>query len=942
MNTFNSTRLSLPRGTEIKGKAHKYIIGDIITVSSRSITVSCRDESGNPYRMKYYNGQTVITKDILNQISSLNINNTIVPIDMGLFNGICFAVFKHYQVTSADKYPISIDILVKTIIPQIVNIIHSFHERRILIRDIEPSHILLNTKTNTIAFCGINNPLRMPEKVTLSKNIGFGEPETFLSPEIEKYGYGSSSDYFALGMTLLNIIKGNNPAKGLKRLDFITRLQNGDIIGVDLQHLKKTPYHLYSEEDRVMYLICGLLQPDFRNRWGYGEINCWLNRQQIPIVPKGKRVAYQFNEPFQANGIPCWNVVQLTNVLAKSSNMWTNQWATKLSYFISKQKISCASQITSYVGDSSLTGEGKIFRIIYTLIPSLDKLWWRGKSFSNMTALTEEAQKNQHTKNIISELLQNKCLSFFVNTRANTSAIVQCTISEIREIESIEIAEHGKGVERCIMRFAPDISKRSFSIDGKVYHSFDDFIKSPSLTGSKLKARSQFILSNQSFQAWLWSNGLESVGESALDIIKNSPEKCFYFLMCLCEKYSKEESSRVAARIMYLHYGDYAPIVWLTENIDKYTPTSHVFQNIYDCFAKHPIKPNLPLETLVKHCASMITDYQSFVANTHSNPFSYEDGDVGSHGIAPKFESCFFCCKWNDELEVCPQFLASIGETVDSNAISKWLQSSRDEESDRLNGLLAQLKQFTITGFLNGDEYKKYCSINQWSASFMVIIGIFLSVISLFRMNENRIVAILLGILAVLYPFVAFSWYYRKNVCVSIWMRNKRNSDSTESAISTRINSLVARQSEIQNGIIQKTNTTINVLPIPSVSSNQSDLTLEGIDLSSNHRILAYCSMLAFSLIFGTILEWGYRDVWQLVVKVFFYVLQFGVIAPFFITKKKLINSSRAFAVTTISLMIGHLIGFLTFGVEFLIVVDYIPIAIIGVMIVLCLIGLLL
>lgn len=940
MNASNTTRLSLPRGTKIQGKSHKYIAGDIITSSSRSVTVSCKDESGNSYRLKYYNGTTVITEELLKQISSMNINKTVLPVDSGVFNGLCFAVYKHYPVTSTDKTPISINVLVRVIIPQMVNIIHSFHAKRMLIRDLEPSHILFDNKTNRIAFCGTSNFLRIPEKVTLSKAPGYGEPETFISPEIEKFGYGSASDYFAFGMTLLSIVKGTNPAKGLSRSDFIKQLQNGHYPGIDLQHLTSTPYHLYSEEDRVMYLICGLLQPDFRNRWGYGEMNCWLNHQQIPIVQKGSRIAYQFNEPLQIKDTPCWNIAQLVNVTAKSSDMWSNQWAIKLSEFISKQNLSCSNSIAAYVSDNSLSGEGKIFRIIYTLIPSLDKLWWKGESFSDMTSLTVNAQNNHHAKTVLSDLLLNKCLSFLINARTLVKESTQCTASEMREFEILEMSEHGKGVERCIMRFAPNKLKRSFSIDGKAYYSFDDITKSFSSMGQILKVKSQSFLSDQSFQAWLWANGLESVGKNALDIVKNSPEKSFYFLMRLCEKYSKEEPSRRDARNLYLHYGDYAPIVWLTENAHKYEPTSPVFKNIYDCFAKHPIKLDQPLETLVKQCASMITDYQSFVANTHINPFSYEDGDIGRYGIAPKYESCFFCCKWNDELEVCPQFLYSLKETPDQKAITDWLESSKNDENERLNELLGQINHFSITGFSSGEDYRKYCSINQWLSIAMIIIGILLTILSLFRIHEYKIAAIPFGILAVIYPFTAFSWYYRKNVCVSIWMRNKGDSDNTERIITERINQLNTRQSQIQNGIIQKTNSPTNVELLPVVSNNQSDSTVEELNLSSSQRFLAYCSMLAFSLLFGALLEWNSGDVVQLVIKVFFYVLQYGGIAPFIITNQKLINSCKAFAITTICLMLGHLIGFLAFGVQFLIVVDYIPIAIVVAILILCLLGL--
>ena len=53
-------RLSIPPGTEIKGKKNKYIVGNIVGISERSITVLCRDDKNQKHRLKVFDGDSSI------------------------------------------------------------------------------------------------------------------------------------------------------------------------------------------------------------------------------------------------------------------------------------------------------------------------------------------------------------------------------------------------------------------------------------------------------------------------------------------------------------------------------------------------------------------------------------------------------------------------------------------------------------------------------------------------------------------------------------------------------------------------------------------------------------------------------------------------------------------------------------------------------------------
>lgn len=659
-------RVSLPPGTKISGEKGAYIVKQFICMSSRSMTVLCESSSGNPCRVKLYNGQHTIHRDLLKKTMAAASKGIVLPLDIDEYEGAPFAVYPIVDGTDTGKHPVPQSFLVQRVIPQLAFVIHQYHQKRILLRDICPEHVLYKVQDQEIAYCGFGNMAVLPDKATITKINGYGQHPSFIAPEVPKYGYSTCSDYYALGVTILSMMLGKNPMELMDWNDIQKCLAQGKVPGIDINHLRNTPYDLYNEEDEVLYLVLGLMLPNPNERWGYGEIRCWCNHQHIPLRRKEGRIVYQYNEPFVVGRYKCWNYQQLTQRMAADPAAWTDAVYTRLEQFAKRQSIQSWNRMVDMSKGCQLTTNSRIFRAIYAINPALNGFWWTGKKYADSTELIRKSASDKVAAGMLSEILTSHSLSFFLRMRKRISAVSDADISEMEQIEQWEILEPGKGVNRCMMRFAGDLQARFFRIDGKDYENLDRLLNAYSCDVLRLKKISSEVLANKSFQAWLWANGMEAAGQAAQKMGISDPEQSFYLLLKIAERLSKSEEEKRYGRRLYLQYGEYAPIYWLFTRIDDYKMASIGAQILFDTFKYADLSLAHPIETLSANLSKLVPDYQHFVLRTAKNAREVKNADLEfcDFSFYPAKGDGYFSCRWENGLEVTPAFLKSIGGHV--------------------------------------------------------------------------------------------------------------------------------------------------------------------------------------------------------------------------------------------------------------------------------------
>ncbi|HNY10866.1 MAG TPA: ankyrin repeat domain-containing protein, partial [Candidatus Wallbacteria bacterium] len=144
------------------------------------------------------------------------------------------------------------------------------HSKNLIHRDIKPENILVrNIEPLDIAFTdfGISSISRLSlHRTNMNRTILYSSPES-MSGVISK-----GTDYWSLGMILLEMVAGTNPFEGVADKVVMFTLATKTVPGV---------MELKSE---FSTLIKGLLTRNPKKRWGHKEIAAWLGGEKnIPV-----------------------------------------------------------------------------------------------------------------------------------------------------------------------------------------------------------------------------------------------------------------------------------------------------------------------------------------------------------------------------------------------------------------------------------------------------------------------------------------------------------------------------------------------------------------------------------------------------------------------------------------------------------------------------------
>lgn len=794
MSDRQKIRMSLPAGTVLEGRRHSYTIINTTSVSGQSVTASCRREDGECRRLKLYERGGSLTEEVLQALLTVSVKGTVQPEDMGAYAGLLFSVTPEVRARSMEQMPVSPKVLTERVIPQLAYVISRYHNNHILLRDLSPEHILWLEKEQRIAFCGLQNAALLPGRATVTKVPCFGPQSRYAAPETDRYGYSTCSDYFALGVTILSLVRGRGFDDSLTREAFLKKLAGGTVPGIRTEHLRNTPRELYGAEDRILYLVLGLLLPDPGKRWGYGELRCWCSGRLLPLVPKGGRIVYQFTEPFAVGGTECWNVRQTAETLAACREAWTLPTVRRLAEFAGRQCPKYAKALAAYADDPSAGPSGKMFRCIYTLLPSMDRLWWNGSSWPDMETLTASAGQRDSGRAALAQLLRERCLSFFCRVRAGGGDDLSGRALELEQMEQWELEKPGKGVSRCMMRFAGQAQSRAFLVEGKRFVSIRSLLEHYRKAPGTLKRLSSAVLSDASFQAWLWAAGCGQAGEYAERMSITHPDESFFLLMSLCEKQAGDEETRHLARGLFLHYGDPAPVVWLAEHIREYRISSVSHQMLYDTFDRASFPLQDSLDALAERARKLTADYQTFAARTLDNPFGLEHGwiDCMIHGYYPVYESGYFCCVWENGLEVCPAFLKTVGEAPDRAAVQEWLAQAEAKEQKRLNGQLAEYAAGTAPPEVSREsEYRRTVLRNVLYGAGAFAAGVGLMILGAVS------IGLVLAVPGCLFAAGTAVWYHTKRERIGFWKREQAGLAQKRAAVVLMMDTAGRRREEL-------------------------------------------------------------------------------------------------------------------------------------------------
>ena len=163
------------------------------------------------------------------------------------------------------------------ILRQLGSAIHYLHTEQVLHRDVKPSNVFV-TGRQPLAVCltDFGSARLGADQTMLTGTIG---TVAYSAPEAVTGLQSEASDYWSLGMVLLEAVTGRPPFQGIDLRQQLYRVASGQV---------EIPEGL---SPRLQSLFHGLLKLDYTQRWRKKEIDTWLNGEAAPAAPLSPRSA---------------------------------------------------------------------------------------------------------------------------------------------------------------------------------------------------------------------------------------------------------------------------------------------------------------------------------------------------------------------------------------------------------------------------------------------------------------------------------------------------------------------------------------------------------------------------------------------------------------------------------------------------------------------------
>lgn len=250
------------------------------------------EKENTQFILKYYFPNYSPKSEILEKLKDLQHPDIIALVRYGYYKSRFFEIMEFAAGGSlvdkdeSGKYlylPMSED-EVKKVIAEVANAFKYFHTKGIVHRDIKPGNLFYKIKGSDILVgdFGISSDLDveggMTKKMTQSLHLtmGYAAPE-LLSGHDQRL-IGPEVDYYALGITIFELLTGEDPFKGRNQLHLIRDTIEGRI--ADDLLIRDSAKNI---SERLKTLVRGLLTVRHDKRWGYNEISEWLEGKDVKV-----------------------------------------------------------------------------------------------------------------------------------------------------------------------------------------------------------------------------------------------------------------------------------------------------------------------------------------------------------------------------------------------------------------------------------------------------------------------------------------------------------------------------------------------------------------------------------------------------------------------------------------------------------------------------------
>lgn len=704
---------------------------------------------GRIYIVKVYVKRQMAKSVRKKYIDFLYHNNCIgiVPLlDYGVHNDLEFDVFPYIEKGDISRIKnMSIMYIMKTLVPQINEILRCIHSKGLVHGDINPRNILLDDGNNILLhdFTSLNyvgNKKRGAYVGDMQATYGYAAPEVLGMVQYTK------SDYYALGITLLYFLNsGIDIYEGVEPGTIREKTIGDEIPGIDRQYFKNyNDKYAFTNREKILGLIHGLTIHNVNFRWGYEEVCKWCEgKLSFPVYIDEKGDCLNPSFVWKDERINSLEEMAVALVRDWDNAKIANERGAFRDFFAS-QRVDLRNAIddiivTNYTDVGRL--DIKLFRVINTVAPKLPCICWKGKEYNDFGEMASAFDDMlPEYDDAFTLMLQEGVLLEYINNRENCDKnfkIDAMVKKQLGDIEKYARTDGRLAYNMFIMQFLPEEVSRTFIINKTRMASFSELVKYIETTGQGIQFEAHSILFEPTFAAWIWKMGGYDYLVKAMQEITDDVfcyDKAYVNLMTMLDNIvPKGLKKRVRGFVLKYNYLDY--VIHLKDNLDLFDYNSTQAIAIRNKFQETVLDESISVNQIFKNLNTLYGKYIKFsklVANTFDvvNGTCYTKPEI----VPQKSFGCFVYEK--DEIKYMAKYVHFLNEKTGYNNQIKYMYEMSDRSKNIYVATLLQKYNKRLSDDLK--IQKKYYRYNIVKILYYVVLMVaFLSFISVLDMNLN-------------------------------------------------------------------------------------------------------------------------------------------------------------------------------------------------------------